>query len=75
MSRFLFLALGMGMLLPTAAKAESAWLVLMYSHNGISFEKIPMKNMDQCEKAAAEWKATKVGFATGKKGYACLEGK
>ena len=33
MRRFLFFSFGMGMLLPTAANAESIWLVLGATHN------------------------------------------
>ena len=50
MRRFLFLALGMGMLLPTAANAESYWLVMSAaSSTSASLEKIEMESMSQCE--------------------------
>tara|TARA_B100000214_G_scaffold343536_1_gene292095 strand:+ start:490 stop:717 length:228 start_codon:yes stop_codon:yes gene_type:complete len=75
MLRFLFVALGIGMLLPTAVNAESYWLVLLYNSEGFGFEKIEMESMAQCQQEAARWKSTKIGFARGKKGYACIRGK
>ena len=50
MRRFLFLALGLGVLLPTTAKADSVWLILgVDKDNKFSFEKIEMKDMNQCK--------------------------
>ena len=70
MRRFLLLALGMGFLLPTAARAESHWLVLYKTHCGVSLtqpcgvamEKIEMNSLKQCEENGQNW----ISPATGK---------
>ena len=74
MRRFLFLALGIGLLLPTAANAETVWL-FWRGHMTTSFEKFPMKDMEQCieegEKIQERWKTN----IKSRKAYACVTGK
>ena len=55
MRRFLFLALGMGLLLPTAANAESVWLLITESQHGDAMVKIEMEDLKQCEKMGYLW--------------------
>ena len=65
--------------LPTAANAESVWLVLFYGrYDGSSMEKIKMKNMDQCEEQGASWMASgRLAQSSGvnRRGFECLEGE
>ncbi len=51
MRRFLFLALNAGPLSPSAAKAESHWLILSW-HGGKSsvMQKVEMPSAEACEK-------------------------
>ena len=50
MPRFLFLILGMGMLLPTAVNAETHWLLLKGSNAGGSFSwEVPIGSKSDCE--------------------------
>ena len=50
MKRFLFLALGMGLLLPTAVSAESYTSILKKTKD--TFNKIEIRNQEQCDKEA-----------------------
>ena len=87
MRRFLSLALGMGFLLPTAARTESVWLVINnswgYNSFGSGFEKIEMKDMAQCLKQGEIYKSTELkdentnsqGMRFGARSFICLEGK
>ena len=68
MRRFLFLALGMGMLLPTSATAKDVYLILLHGNSGV--EKIEMKNMVKCQE---QGEAFKKGRGGGKKSFICLE--
>ncbi len=72
--------------LPTAANAESIWLVLRGStgktgQGGIAIEKIEMKDMNQCELMGAKWIGTRMTKTESKFiehwgfGFECLEGK
>ena len=73
MRRFLFLALGMGLLLPTAVNANSYWLIINRLGTGGGIEKIETKDMNQCLEQGEIAKKEKLG------GYAihflCLQGK
>jgi len=78
MRRFLLLALGMGFLLPTAAKAESVWLIFYIRSNyGVTSEKIQMISMDQCEEQGQIFLKEKMGGGVLERGnkYICLKGK
>ena len=69
MHRFLLIALGMGFLLPTAASAESFWLILSESSNTHSaLEKIEMGSMEQCIKEGSRFKQG-VGYNGSEKGF------
>ena len=60
MRRFLPLLLTAGILSPTAAMAESTWLILRYGiTSGGALEKIKMKDNNQCELMGAKWMGTK----------------
>ena len=73
MRRFLFLTLGLGVLLPTTAKAESVWLILgVDKDNKFSFEKIEMKDMNQCKEQGEIFRFSKMNKRTK---YICLKGK
>ena len=77
--KFLLLSLVAAISLPTAATAESVWLVLR-SWGGKGIEKIEMKDMDQCELMGAKWSGTKLtkeeeGFGRVSFTYECLKGK
>ena len=73
MRRFLFFALGMGMLLPTAAIAESVWLILgVDKSDEFLFDKIEMKDMSQCKEQGEIWRFSKMNKRTK---YTCLQGK
>ena len=74
MRRFLFLVLGLGMVLPTAANAESYWLVIIYRESGL--EKIEMPSMAECEIQAAVYMSSK-RFSSDSfyRGFECLKGK
>ena len=73
MRRFLFFALGMGMLLPTAAIAESVWLILgVDKSDEFLFDKIEMKDMSQCKEQGEIWRFSKMNNKTK---YLCLKGK
>ena len=73
MRRFLSLALGLGMLLPTATKAESIWLILgVDEDNEFTIDKIEMKDMTQCKEQGEIWRFSKMNKRTK---YICLQGK
>ena len=58
MRRFLFLALCMGMLLPTAANAETWYLILggrfKHVHGMTDLIKVPMSSEQECDAAGAK---------------------
>ena len=60
MRALLAVALGMGTLLPTAAIAESVYLLIKSSthgapaYNRLTSFVVPMESMDQCEEAGAK---------------------
>ena len=70
MRRFLPLILTAGILCPTAAMAESTWLILRYGsqhdiEDGMNFgsvalEKVKMKDIQQCELMGAKWTGSKL---------------
>ena len=73
MRHFLFLTFGLMMFLPTAAKAESVWLILGVDEtNEFSFDKIEMKDMSQCKEQGEIWRFSKMNKRTK---YLCLKGK
>ena len=73
MRRFLSLALGLGMLLPTATKAESIWLILgVDEDNEFTIDKIEMKDMTQCKEQGEIWRFSKMNKRTKD---LCLKGK
>ena len=55
MRRFLLLALGMGFLLPTAANAETWWLIMKgrqeHSQDNVFSAQMPTASKVECEKA------------------------
>ena len=83
MKRYL-LPLIAALALPTAASAESVWLVLRYL-SGVSFragaaiEKIEMRDMEQCELMGAKWMGAKETGTEKRRdrvfAYTCIEGK
>ena len=61
------------MLLPTTTKAESVWLILgVDKDNKFSFEKIEMKDMNQCNEQGEIFRFSKMNKRTK---YLCLKGK
>ena len=82
MKRF-FIPLLAAFVLPTAANAESIWLVMRYAtsiagEDGVAaaVEKIEMKDITQCELMGAKWIASKAKpeqRATFH--FACIKGK
>ncbi len=86
--RFLPLLLTAGILSPTAAMAESTWLILRYAYittsgGSAALEKVKMPSLNQCELMGAKWMGTsRIKRETdnfyGKKlvfGYECLTGE
>jgi hypothetical protein len=82
--KHLLLPLLAALALPTAALADSYWLVLRYTSSGhslagVAIDSIEMKSMEQCELMGAKWMGTKETKVEGRKqkgyGYVCLEGK
>ena len=83
----LLLPLLAALALPTAANAESVWLILRYGttggkNSGSALEKIKMKDKEQCELMGARWMGAKPTKAELKSnyqpknfGYVCLEGE
>ena len=67
--------------LPTAVNAESVWLVVnmgFWYKTGAAtaFEKIEMKDMEQCEEQAIRFMGADTLSGTKRwKGYVCLKGK
>jgi len=80
MQLFLFLALGLGVLLPTTVNAETNWLVLKLvlnkglEYGGIAVEKIEMESMAQCEEQGQYWRSKKPNRFE-YLDYVCLKGK
>ena len=81
--RFLFPLLAT-IALPTAANAESTWLIIRYQagtswKSPVAMEKIEMSNMEQCELEGAKWmgaKKSKVESARNRGfSFTCLQGK
>jgi len=83
MKRLLLSALTLGLLSPTAAMANAAWLVLSYGNkastraesDSVSITTIPMKTMKGCEEEGAKWAASKPTFTHGVREYKCLLNK
>ncbi len=85
--RFLPLILTAGILSPTAAMAESTWLILRYGMVGssgrasTSLEKIKVSSNSQCELMGAKWMGSKLskrendGRVNIVFGYECLTGE
>ena len=67
--------------LPTALNAESVWLLVEFNWDykqgyAVAFEKIEMKDMEQCEEQAARYmRSSTIYGAKRKRGYVCLKGK
>ena len=68
--------------LPTAVNAESVWLLMnlgfWYREGGAAaaFEKIEMKDMEQCEEQAAKFMTSDtIDGTTRERGYLCVIGK
>ena len=70
--------------LPSAANAESTWLILKYqsgpySDSSVALQKIEMRNQAQCELEAAKWMGSRDSIMDKgrKRGYSfvCLKGK
>ena len=73
MRPFFLIALAAGLLSPTAAKAESYWLVIS---NMEGLEKIQMQSMAQCEEQGSIFQTSKRYYYDKKfRGYECLKGK
>ena len=87
MRRFLFLALGMGFLLPTAASAETWWLMAgghsapASAYATCDSWSIPTSSLAECEAAGQvfishSWKRSgKRVIQESKKDYVCVKGK
>ena len=80
--RKLFIPLLAALALPAAVNAESVWLLMnlgfWYREGGAAaaFEKIEMKDMEQCEEQAAKYMGADTLSGTKRwKGYVCLKGK
>ncbi len=75
MRPFLFVALVTGLLTPTAAMADSVWLIMREeSISAASFLTIEVKNMDQCELEGAKFVSSE-RLGKGLRGFECLKGK
>ncbi len=80
MKRFLVPLLA-ALALPTAVNAESVWLLVNFNWDykqgySVAFEKIEMKDMEQCEEQAAIYMGSSTIYGTKRKrGYVCLKGK
>ena len=85
MRRF-FLPLLAAIALPTAANAESTWLIIRYVsgakiNRASSMERIEMSSMQQCEEQGAKWagaprmKWEKANYNFSQFGFVCLTGK
>ena len=65
----------------SAVNAESVWLLVDYiwdysESHAAAFEKIEMKDMEQCEEQAAVYKSADTLYSIKRKrGYVCLKGK
>ena len=89
MRRFLPLLLTAGIISPTAAMADSTWLILRYGSEhevgasgywgSAALEKVKMKNIQQCELMGAKWTGSKLHKDENKKrtilAFECLEGE
>ena len=70
MRALLAVALGMGTLLPTAAYAESVWLIAMMGGQGGGMTSIEMRDMAQCREQQEEWRRVMPSSDS-----ACIKGK
>jgi len=64
--------------LPTAANAESYWLIIIPSSVGarqIVIEKIEMASMEQCHEEAKKWANSETMGWDSKGNYHCMKGK
>ena len=65
----------------SAVKAESVWLLVDYiwdysESHAAAFEKIEMKDMEQCEEQAAKFMTSDtIDGTTRERGYLCVIGK
>ena len=75
--KLLLLPLLAALAFPTAANAETYWLILsIHRANPIALEKIEMESMKQCEEQAAIWLASRsIKSGPRGRGYQCLRGK
>ena len=75
--RKLLIPLLVALALPTAANAESVWLLIVISVTGGNvLEKIEMKDMNQCEEQGAVWINSKRTPLLRKfRAYECIKGK
>tara|TARA_B100001989_G_scaffold214017_1_gene164152 strand:- start:47 stop:289 length:243 start_codon:yes stop_codon:yes gene_type:complete len=77
----LLLPLLAALALPTAVNAESVWLLINFNWDydqgfAVAFEKIEMKDMEQCEEQAAIYMRSNTIYGVKRKrGYVCLKGK
>ena len=73
MCRLLFLAIGLGMLLPTASNAESYWLIMSAGDaDKIDMEKVQMEDLGQCKEQGQIFKSLKTARVMK---YVCIKGK
>ena len=75
----LLLPLIAALAIPTAANAESVWLILSHmksgTYAGSSLEKVEMKDMAQCEEEGMRWDAAKEIHHNRDLGWHCVRGK
>ena len=72
----LLLPLIAALAIPTAANAESYYLILNYAATtGYELETIPMESLDQCEKAGTKLLSSKRLRRTEYFAYECIFGK
>ena len=74
----LLLSLLAALALPTAASAESHWLVLNIGNQNIhsALEKIEMESAAACEKEGRRWEnSTTQGFKSTRRRFHCVVGK
>ena len=74
MKRFLFVTLFASLLIPTVAKAESVWLMLIMSGNQTNNQKFQMKDMKQCQKEGELFVNSGIK-GVGDKRFYCVTGK
>ena len=66
--------------LPTAANAESVWLVLSHvskdgSKSSMALEKVEMRDMPQCREEGRRWDSAENIHHTKDLGWHCVRGK